>query len=175
MPCPVGDCFSSYVVIKYKNPTPSTKSSISVTSLVLFVTFTLQLLFAWFPACVCDCVTNFAFCHHTLRIDSTFLKIKLYLQIGFISRKLTNNTKAYNCVTSLFDSSTIFLFFTWFSASVSAFVTYFSISALSIIIASLEKMYLKLVLYNVSLTNNTIAYACVTRLFFTLTIFLFFT
>ena len=93
MPCPVGDCFSSYVVIEYNNPTSSTKSSISITSLVLFVTFTLQLLFAWFPACVCDCVTNFAFCHLTLRIDYTFLKIKLYLQIGFISRKLLPTTQ----------------------------------------------------------------------------------
>ena len=67
------------------------------------------------------------------------LKIKTLFKFVYFSKRLTNYTEATTFVTSLFYIRTIFLFITWLSACLSAFVTGFSISALIIIIAFLGK------------------------------------
>ena len=91
-----------------------------------------------------------------------------------LKNKLTSNTKAYACVTGLFVTITISLFFTWFSACVSHCVTYSTISAVRTYMAFLKRK-LQLVFLIINLTIATKACPCVTGQLSTITILLLFT
>ena len=139
-----------------------------------FGTITIFLLFAWFSACVSHCVTYLTI--SAVRIFIAFLKAKYEPLVGVIENRYSPCSQkpvlvSQVCLVPLqsFFSSQGFLH------------VFVSVSHIFPFLHSVlsshpwNKMYLKLVLFNVTLTNNTIAYAYVTGLFFTLTIFLFFT
>ena len=90
---------------------------------------------------------------------------------------LTIDTKACPCITGQFGTITIFLLFTRFSACFSQCVTYLTTSAVRICIAFLKIKHepLNHVIFEINLTINTKACACVTGQFSTITIFLLFT